>query len=66
MQNSSWGLGGRPLRVAASFNMFFKQIVIIKNTRKANQIDGESSNRRHSEAIPPMRHVSAEHTSPKG
>ena len=22
MQNSSWGLGGRPLRVAASFNPF--------------------------------------------
>lgn len=26
MQNSSWGPGGRPLRVAASFNLFFQLI----------------------------------------
>lgn len=26
MQNSSWGLGGRPLRVAASFNPQVKQL----------------------------------------
>lgn len=27
MQNSSWGVGGRPLRVAASFNKCLQRIV---------------------------------------
>ena len=40
MQNSSWGPGGRPLRVAASFNIFEKDAGLFQLRREKVTVVG--------------------------